>query len=1157
MLNMRKHLLFSIALGLTIPSYSFAEKANLETNFNVKKAYSSNLAIQNTIQGVVSDASGPMAGVTVQVVGTNTTVVTDAQGRFSIRASEGAVLRFTSVGYQSQEQKVGASSTLNVKLEFDDNSLEQVVVVGYGAQKKGHLTGAVSSVDVEKTFGNRPIPDVARGLQGAVPGLTIQVPSGEVGSDPIMKIRGQVGSVNGSSNPLILVDNVEIPSIQYVNPNDIESITVLKDAASSAIYGSKAAFGVILITTKKGSNTESSNVTYSNNFIWQSPFTDIDIAGIEGLEYTVDAHENMKQTGPAGGFWRVDRASLEKMREWQEKYGGIVGNNDPVVYGRDWWWDGTQKFGYRIYDAAEAMIKDYGFSQMHNLSLTGKTGNTSYNMSMGYLGQEGMMKPAKHDDYRRFNPTLSLTSKVNDFLTLRGSARYADGTKRNPNSLNADGFSADPWLYLYRWSRLFPIGVQENGKDIIDPAFSAAMSNDEINANRFLNLNLGTTINIMKNWDLIGDYSYQTENKAETSSVPYVQGKTHWYGVEVLKDENGQNVYVDENGVPTDNGGMLAYQFPMTDHTTKANTYFYQYGFRSKRHTFNATSNYNLDLGNHEFKFLLGTNIVAYNWVDHYSRRTNLINNDNPQFNFATGTETSGGGTNWDSQVGFFGRFNYAFNDKYLFETSLRRDATSKFPSHLKWRWYPSVSAGWVVSNEKFMESINSVLSFAKLRGSWGTIGDQSVSNSLYLPQMSIAKNSWLSSSGDQFFQLGTPGAVSANITWQDIEHLNIGADLRFFKNKLGFTAEWYQRYTRNMIIGGDVVPATFGASAPSGNYGHLRTRGWELAVDFNHVFDNGLKIFANANVADAVTFITKGADWKTPWENRLLGTTYSTGRRYGDVYGFVTDRLFQKEDFVYDADGNFVQTDIIYNGTSKRTNVLAGENPVYQTYFEDGNQTLLISPGDVKFKDLNGDGYIDVGTSTNGNPGDRTVIGNITPRYDFGFRFGGEYKGFDLSIFLQGVGKRSIWGSGQLAIPGYFSKEGAMPMAIATDYWREDRTDAFYPRAWNMNGLNEGFVMRAQSRYMLDMSYLKIKNITVGYNLSSAVLNKAKLKNARLYVSLENYFTFDNLRGLPIDPESISGNSPLLTNGNYNLGRTGTGNPSFKSASMGLQIGF
>ena len=1156
---MRNSLLFSIALGLTIPSYSFAEKAPEAANLNAKKAFSPTFRLQKTIQGMVTSEAGPMAGVTVQVVGTNITVVTGADGRFTLSANLGATLRFSSVGYKTVEQKVGSTDVINVSMEYDDNSLEQVVVVGYGAQKRGHLTGAVTNVDVSKTFGNRPLADVGRGLQGAVPGLNIQVPSGgEVGSDPILKIRGQIGSVSGSNNPLILVDNVEIPSLQYVNPSDVESITVLKDAASASIYGSKAAFGVVLITTKKGANSESTTATYSNNFIWQSPFKDIEIAGLEGLEYTVDAHENMKQTGPAGGFWRVDRASLEKMREWQQKYGGIIGNDDPVVYGRDWMWDGAQKFGYRIYDPVEAMIKDYGFSQIHNVGLNGKKGNTSYNLSVGYLGQEGMMKPAKHDDYRRFNPSLNLSTKVTDYFTLKGGVRYSDGTKRNPNSLNADAFAADPWLYLYRWSRLFPVGVQENGKDIIDPVFSARNSNDQIRNKKFLNLNLGTTLNITNNWTVDADYAYQTDNRTETSSVPYVQGKTHWYGVEVLKDENGQNVYVDENGVPTDNGGTLAYQFPMTDHTVKDNTYFYQSAYRFKRHTFNAFTNYNLTLQEHDLKFMLGTNIVAESWNSNTSQRMNLINNENPQFNFATGNQYASGSANWESQAGFFGRFNYAYNDKYLFETSLRYDGTSKFPSHLKWRYYPSVSAGWVLSNENFMEALNPVLSFAKFRASWGVIGDQSVSNTLYVPTMSIGTNSWLTSAGTPFFQMGTPGAVDGNIGWQNIEQLNLGADLRFFNNKLGITAEWYRRDTKDMIISGRSLPATAGTSAPVGNYGNLNTKGWEIAVDYTHQFDNGLRLSVNANVADAVTFIGKSADHLTPWENRSLATTYSTGRRYGDVYGFVTDRLFQKEDFVYDDNGNFVQTDIIYNGTSKRTNVLAGSNPVYQTYFEDGNQTLLISPGDVKFKDLNGDGYIDAGKSTNGDPGDRTVIGNITPRYDFGLRLGADYKGFDLSVFLQGVGKRSIWGAGQLAIPGYYSKEGAMPLAIATDYWREDRTDAFYPRAWNMNGANEGFVMRAQSRYMLDMSYLKIKNITVGYNLPTRLLNSAGLSTARLYVTLENYFTFDNLRGLPIDPEAISGVSALREGSTqYNLGRTGTSNPSFKQASLGLQIGF
>jgi TonB-linked SusC/RagA family outer membrane protein len=1114
-------------------------------------------AQQVNVTGKVIASDGPIPGVSIKVKGTSVISQSASDGSYSIRASASDVLVFSYIGFTTVERSVGNNTTINVTLGEDSKVLEQVVVVGFGTQKKESLTGAITSVDVEKVFGNRPIPDLGRGLQGAVPGLSIVVPSGEVGSDPIIRIRGQIGSVNGSANPLILVDNVEIPSIQYVNPNDIENITILKDAASSAIYGAKAAFGVVLITTKKGAKTDGNKFTYSNNFVMQSPFKPIDIAGIDGLEYTLDAHENMRQPGPAGGFWRLDRTSFEKIKEWQTKYGGVVGNSDPVVYGRDWFWDGAQKFGYRIYDPVDAMIKDNNFSQIHNIGMNGKSGNTTYNLSVGYLGQEGMMKPAKHDDYRRINPALNINTKVTDYLTLRGGARYSDGTKRNPNSLNAAGFSADPWLYMYRWSRLFPIGVQENGEDLIDPAFSARMSNDQIRSEKFLNLNLGATLNLTKSWDIQADYAYSTQNNLTTSSVPYVQGRTHWYGVEPLRDANGQ-VYVDENGNVTDASGMMAYRFPLTDHTVKADTYFSQNNFRSIRNTINITSNYNLNLNDHAFKFLVGTQIVSFDFSSQFSTRGNLLNNDNPQYNFAVGTETAGGTANWDSQAGFFGKVIYDYKGKYLFDGTLRRDATSKFPSDLRWRTYPGVSAGWVISNEDFTSGLKPVLSFAKLRASWGNIGDQSVANSLYLPTMGISKNTWLNSGGLPNFQLGTPSPVSQDISWQDIEHMNLGVDFRFFDSKLGVTAEVFQRYTRNMIIAGDALPATYGAGAPQGNFGDLRTRGWEVNLDFNHTFDNGLRLSFDANLADAVTFITKGADYQQPWENRLLSNAFSTGRRYGDVFGFVTDRLYQAGDFVYDANGNFVQTNIVINGTSKTTNRLVGPNPVYQTYFEDGNQTLLISPGDVKFVDLNGDGYIDAGNGTNGNPGDRTVIGNTTPRYQYGFRLGGEYKGFDLSVFFQGVGERKIWGDGQLAIPGYFAKEGAMPQAIAGDYWKPDRTDAFYPRAWNLNGASEGYVMRTQTKYMLNMAYLRVKNITLGYNIPTNFLSRIKVANARVYVSLENFFTFDNLRGLPIDPEAISGFSMLGSNSsNYNLGRTGTSNPVFKSASAGLQVSF
>lgn len=1171
---MRNALLFSLALGLTVATVEAkVSKVANPSNLAAATAYSSDRLVQNTVTGTVSDANGPMPGVSVSVVGMAGSTRTDADGKFKITAALGATLRFSSVGYVSQDAKV-VGNTLNVVLKEEDNALEEVVVVGYGQQKKAHLTGAVSSIGGDEIFASRPIPDVARGLQGAIPGLSVVVNGGEVGSDPIMKIRGQVGSVNGNSNPLILVDNVEIPSIQFVNPDDVESVTVLKDAASTSIYGSKAAFGVILITTKKGSKTEKTEVTYSNNFILQSPVVKPDMAGIEALEYTVDAHENMKAAGPAGGFWRVNRNSLERIRKWQELYSGKVGATDEVLYNRDWYVEGGQKFGVRLYDPVDLMIKDRTFSHKHNLSLNGRTGNTTYHLGLGYLGQEGMMKPAKHDDYRRLTPTLNISSQVNDYLTVRGGVMYAEGTKRYPNSLyvaGKDPFEADPWLYMYRWSRLFPVGVQQAGHDIFDPVYSARTAPTATDNKKYTSLNLGTTIDVTKNWNIVADYTYAVQNSSLFRATPYVRTRSMWdTATDPLVDENGNFLMVDEEGRVVDSGGEPGRQFVMRDHVAKEDTYVSEIGNSNKRHTLNAFTTYNLNIDqSHTFKFMLGTNIVSYENKYALRQKGEFILNDgsNPQFNYATGTEVVKGDFEWDSQVGFFGRVNYAFKDKYLFEVNLRRDGSSKFPKHLKWRSFPSLSAGWVLTNENFMQAVNPVLSFAKIRGSWGVIGDQSVANNLYIPEMDIKQNEWLTggSSTVKAYQLGTPPPVSANIRWQDIEQFNIGADLRFFGNKLGVTADWYERNTNDMLVGGQVLPTTYGRdlvnyanTAPVGNYGTLRTRGWELSIDYTHRFESGLRINAMANMADATSVTVKGADWNTPWEDRLLSGTFSTGRRYGDVYGFITDRLYQAEDFMYDSNGDFLTTQIIRDGTSKTMYMLAGENPVYQPYFQDGGPVMMISPGDVKFVDVNGDGYIDNGKGTNGDPGDRVVIGNTTPRYQYGLRLGADFKGFDFSIFVQGVGKRDIWGAGQLAIPGFSAKEGSMPVAIASDYWRADRTDAFYPRAWDLGGSNEGYVMRAQSRYMLDMSYIRIKNITLGYALPTNLMKKIHLSNARIYLSMENMLTFDKLRGLPIDPESISGVSMLRENSTqYNLGRTGTSNPTFRSASMGVQISF
>lgn len=848
------------------------------------------------VNGLVVDVNGePVIGASVVEKGTTNGGITDINGKFTLNVKPGSTLQISFVGYQTQEVK--ATKTVKVVLKEDSELLSEVVVVGYGTQKKANLTGAVATVDVNKTLDSRPIADIGRGLQGSVPGVNITIPTGEIGSDPLIKIRGQIGSISGNNTPLILLDNVEIPSIQMVNPNDVQSISVLKDAASSSIYGSKAAFGVILITTKSGAQTDKFEVSYSNNFSWQDPAKSIEIGGIEALQYTLDAQINRGEPMPAGGFWRISPESLEKAIEWQKQYGGKVKWNDPVVYGRDWYYDGKDKYGYRLYDAAKAMVRNWAPTMSHNLSVNGKSGKTSYNIGLGYLDQSGMSKTAKKDDFKRYNASVSVTSELNKYLTVRASSIYSDRNKRYPGIGNT---SADPWLYMYRWSPLFPMGVTEHGNPLKEPSYEMAASNTDNLQNKYYNVNLGFTLNITKNWDVKFDYTYDRQTSETNSSVTQYEAGATWYAPTAWI-ENGSQVFVNEQGERVDTGGMPAYRFPVEKYYNSSGPGASQVGYQNKsvdNNTFNIYTTYNLQLGaekEHAFKFMVGMNRVTSKWSLHKGWKTNLIDLTNPQFPLASGDQFIEGDRNWEAQLGFFGRLNYSFEDRYFLEANIRRDGSSKFPKNLQWRWFPSFSAGWVFTNESFMKPVENILSFGKFRASWGSIGDQTVSNTLYKAILADGQSSWLDGSGNKMPLYGTPSLVDSDISWQEIETLDFGVDLRFFKNKFGVTFDWYRRDTKNMIIEGESLPVTLGATAPKGNYGSLRTKGWELSADFTHRFSNGLGINVMASISDATTYITKGADYLTPWEDRKLGTTYSTGRRYGDIYGFVTDSIVSK----------------------------------------------------------------------------------------------------------------------------------------------------------------------------------------------------------------------------------------------------------------------
>lgn len=1122
---------------------------------------------QRTVTGDVKDISNqePIPRVSVTVSGTTTATATDGNGHFTIQVPSGSQsLTFTNVGYKEQTIAVGSQTNLNVFLEPSFESLNQVVIVGYGTQKRGDVTGAISTVDVSKTLVGRPIADVGRGLQGAVSGLNVIIPSGEVGSDPILKIRGAMTSFQGSSTPLILLDNVEIPSIQVVNPNEIASISVLKDAAAASIYGAKASNGVILITTKKGSGTSKPRVTYSGNMSWQNSWKDLKMGEVNALKYTVDAAERVGNFGISGAFYYVDRDSYNKAVEWQKLYGGSIGPDDPTVFGRDWYVQGAannQKMGMRTYNPYDYMIKEWAPTQQHDITVGQTLGKTSLNLGLGYLDQSGMIKPAKKDDFTRYNASLRLSTEVNKYITVRGGAMYSRRDKEYPYATSST--TADPWLYLYRWGPLYPFGNDQNGNPIRSPVSEYGAANTASLLDNYMNVNLGATLNFTNNWKLDFDYTYSTQDEAWKRPGTRFTAADSWSAPIARVDADGNPVYVDSTGkvvASTAPGAMPAYD--LNDHTYTGLGANPDHIIRSTSNfassTINAYTTYNWRLTkDHVFKFILGVNRVAATTEWQYQRVNQLTDILNPQFNFAVGTPPIiDGDKTWESQLGYFGRINYAFKDKYLIEGNLRRDGSSKFPSNLWWRWYPSVSAGWIVSNEKFLQSQN-VLNFFKIRGSWGSIGDQTVPNTLYLPLMPSGLSSWIGANGARTPYVGTPPAIVHDISWQDIETKNLGLDLGFFQNKMTVTFDLYQRNTNNMIVPLEGIPLTYGTGAPKGNFGSLRTNGWELTIEFNHRFENGIGVNFMGNISDSKTFIEKYGS------STGVNTNYN-GKDIGEIWGYRTDRLYQTSDFDLGSDGKpqlitLTADDVPDQYVGKKAYKLKpgknGEKPVYQVFLQNSSN-FFFGPGDVKFKDLNGDGVIDNGSALLADHGDLEVIGNSNPRYNYGFRLGANYKGFDISVFFQGVGSRQVWGNGFLAIPGYNAADGASPATFVDDYWTPDNTGAFYPAAYSNGGSNSANNMQVQDRYLLNMAYIRLKNLTVGYSLSSNLLKKVGVNSFRVYGALENFITWDHLRGLPIDPEYIDGYSMWNTD-NYNLSRTGMGTPAFKSISVGVQLNF
>ncbi len=1146
-------MLFTLALGLILPQTAFA-------------------APGTPVSGVVKDVNGePVVGAVLVDEANSSSAVTDFDGTFAFEPTT-QYYTVSCLGFKSQRLRTAANNNLLIVLEEDKTLLEDAVVVGYAVQSRANLTGAVATVDVGKSLAGRSIPDVGRGLQGAAPGLSVTLPDAEVGSDARIRIRGAFGSIEGGASPLILLDNVEIPSLQVVNTDDVESISVLKDAASTSIYGAKAAFGVILITTKKGADTDRVNVSYTGMVSFQNMAKPYDMAQVEGLEYMLDAAARSKAvpgTSPGqysyegiytGSYYRVDSESLARTKEWHKLYGGKLGPDDPVVYGRDWYYSGGDIYGVRTYNIYDYMVKENAPSTQHSVSVNGRKGNTSFNLGLGYVYQSGMMKMAT-DNFSKYNASLKIDTEVNKHLSVRAGFMYSQREKLYP--FIAESTSYSPWLYLYRWSPLMAYGYDELGHVLRSPHSESMQANTASMKYNYNNVNLGFTIKPVKNWNIVADYTYSNQEYIHTRAGAQFSAADYRTDPVEYLDPDGNQIYVNKAGesvAPTDPDAMPAYHLPYIEDYAQTNNikFMDREHENSYRHTFNGYTDYTLVIKDaHTIKAMLGMNLSTYDRTGQSTRVADLSDYSNPQFAFGTGLWTGDGSAGWESQLGFFGRLNYNFKDRYLLEANIRRDGTSKFPTKLQWAWFPSFSAGWRIIEEPWLEGLKPYIQTLKARASWGAIGDQSVSSSLYIPQISTGQNEWITASNTLANYAGTPSVISDTITWQRIETFDAGFDLRFWDSRIGITFDYFTRDTKDMIVPGDGVNSTtFGASAPKVNTGSVRTNGWELQIDGNYRFENGLGINGMFQIADAKTKVTAYGDTK-----RL--SSYYVGKTIGEIWGFEVDRLYQWDDFETNPDGTLVYRALTEDDTNdpkcvgKESFILKkgpnGEKAVYQSYFE--GSSFKYGPGDVKYKDLDGDGILSRGEQMTDDHGDLTVIGNNTPRYEYSFRIGADWKGFDISLFFQGVGARKIWGDGPLAVAGWYTSDGAMAAAFAKDYWTPENTDAFYPAAYNMGKGNEDYNYLVNDRYILDMSYLRLKNLTVGYTLPAKLTQRVKINQLRAYFTAENILTWDKLRGLPIDPETETGYS--MWGDGYAQDRTGVNTPVFKTLTFGLQLTF
>lgn len=1077
------------------------------------------------VSGRILDSSGqPVPGASVIEKGTTNGVNTDIDGKFTISVKSGASLEVSCIGYETVS--VAASENLSVTLREDTQFLDEVVVVGFGTQKKVNMTGSVAAVDVDKAFGSKPITDVSKGLQGVVPGLSITYNSNDLNASPTMKIRG-TGSINGDNTPLILLDGVEVPDLSFVNPDNIKSISVLKDAASASIYGSRAAWGVVLITSKDGSAVKDKvSITYSNNFSWNQPIGlpkyITDKKGVLAqLEEGMIAQKNVDGSRIEAFGMYYDTIG-KGITTWFDKYSGNLSN--PVYkYGEDYEFIEGTPYYYRVSDPNKEIFKT-SFSQTHNLSVNGNTGKTNYNIGLGYTMNDGTLKAAKKNDVKRYNLNLSTNTQVKNWLNIGTKVMYVEKEYEYPYGYSQSKGATGLLYYVMRFPAFFPFGISDGSK-LADGTYAsdsaatgeglyfrhgnAYVANESIcsSKDQYLTLGGNVRINLAPGLSFYGDYTrgrYNYENRSMRQ--PYY---------------------------------VANWSFPKKAAVTTND--FLERTYVSKiTNTYNAYFDYLFDIQKqHNFAIKVGANAEDLRY-DSQSVKVNGVQDvEHPTLNLTDGKNEGivDESLRHRATAGFFGRINYNYKEKYLLELNGRYDGSSSFRTGKQWAFFSSASAGYRISEEKFWTNIKPYVPTLKVRASYGSVGNQALDSWYpYISTMATETVSWVGTDMNQVSTTTTPSAVNPDMTWEKIRTLDIGFDAGFFNNELNVTFDWYQRRNVGMLVAGNEIVRYAGiAVAPLENGGDMKTNGWELQIDYNHAFNKDFAIYGTFTLSDAKSEITK-------WNNTTgaLNSWYK-GKKLGEIWGFETDRYFNSSDV--NPDGT------LKTGTPD------------QSYLQNGS--FRFGAGDIKYKDLNKDGKIDTGKGTIDDHGDLKRIGNQLPRYEYSLRVGAMLKGFDVEVLLQGVGKRDMWSTSSLFIP---HAAGAQMNIFENqlDYWTESNQNARFPRPYingafgSLSGLpgNSGCNNFApQTKYLNNLAYLRVKNFTVGYTLPQNLTRKIFVEKLRFYFSAQNLFTFDHIDGV-MDPECTGGSSKTYTNG-MDMTMAGRAMPFNRQWSCGLQITF